>query len=293
MKTKNGTEITLIIGKDEMKFRINRTGGVVGDELEREVFDCYYRTEKTLKWHSIEEVISIFERLVIFLYNGAIAIGHVEFQQEIKTLITELVSTYEKGIEMMQQYQAMFCAVLRDEGKPEYKQNIYYIFYEGFEQLSHIFIQVSDAHEKLTDLQKALDEAAKLTQYNECVIESLQITVSCCIDGIQLLCECSRKCLQKRLERPVRKATNSALEDLSRSVEGIAFIFVAIERFHMLIEISKRTIQNINKEIHKTITVDMAKGMVRKTIFTIPSLKSLFEYHHEKFKKMSILDYLD
>ena len=166
------------------------------------MYRYYNENEDELKWHSIEQVIGIFEKLIVFLYNGAVAIGHTAFQQKIKTLITEFLSIYKNGIVIMHQYQAMFCDVLRGKGKREHKKNLYYIFYEGFGQLSQVYSQISDIHEKLTDLQKALDEAAKLKQYNNSIIKNLQITVSCCINGIELLCECSRKYLQKQLEKP-------------------------------------------------------------------------------------------
>ena len=258
------------------------------------MYKYYLQSENELKWHSIEQVIGIFEKLIIFLYNGAVAIGHTAFQQEIKTLIMELVGTYKNGIMMMQQYQAMFCAVLRGKGKREHEQNIYHIFYEGFGQLSHVYSQISDIHEKLTDLQKALDEAAELEQYNKFIIKNLQITVSCCIDGIELLCYCGKKCLQKQLEKPLRK--ENTLNDVSAifpaDVLDISFLFVATERIQMLIEISECTIQNINKEVSKTVTEEMAKDAVRKSLSTIPSQKLLFEYHLEQFHKARPLRYL-
>ena len=260
------------------------------------MYEYHLQSENELKWHSIEQVIGIFEKLIIFLYNGAVAIGHTAFQQEIKTLIMELVSTYKNGIVMMQQYQAMFYAVLRGEGKWEHEQNIYHIFHEGFGQLSHVYSQISDIHEKLTDLQKALDEAAELEQYNKFIIKNLQITVSCCIDGIELLCDCGKKCLQKQLEKPLRK--ENTLDDVPphaifpADTEDISFLFVAIERIQMLIEISECTIQNINKEVSKTVTEEMAKDSVRKSLSTIPSQKLLFEYHLEQFHKAQPLRYL-
>ena len=283
----------LHIDKDELTFNFKDTNG---RDFEYHVYKYYLRSENELKWHSIEQVIGIFEKLIIFLYNGAVAIGHTAFQQEIKTLIMELVSTYKNGVVMMQQYQAMFCAVLRGKGKREHKQYKYHIFYEGFGQLSHVYSQISDIHEKFTDLQKALDEDAVLEQYNKFIIKNLQITVSCCIDGIELLCECGRKCLQKQLEKPLRK--ENTLDDVPpygafpTNVLGISFLFVAIERIQMLIEISECTIQNINKEVSKTVTEEMAKDAVRKSLSSIPSQKLLFEYHLEQFHKARPLRYL-
>ena len=159
MKTKSGREITLLFGKSELKFNVEDTGVY---DFEYLVCKYHSQSENELKWYSIEQVIGIFEKLIIFLYNSAVAIGHVKFQQEIKTLITELVSTYEKGIVMMRQYQEKFDAVLRGKGKWEHEQHIYHIFYEGFEQLADIYVNICDIHEKLTDLQKALNEAAEL-----------------------------------------------------------------------------------------------------------------------------------
>ena len=140
-----------------------------------------------------------------------------------------------------------------------------------------------------------MDEAAKLEQYNKSVIKTLQITASCCIDGIELLCECGKKCLQKQLEKPLCK--EKRLEDVSikfpADVEDISFLFVAVERFQMLIEFSEHTIQNINMEIHKAVTEDMAKHTVRKTMSSIPSQKLLFEYHLQQFHGVHVLRYLD
>ena len=62
----------------------------------------------------------------------------------------------------------------------------------------------------------------------------------------------------------------------------------------MLIELSEHTIQNINVEIHKIVTKDMAKDTVRKTLSAIPSQKLLFEYHLQQFHEVhDILGYLD
>ena len=291
-KTKNGTEITLAFGKDIIKFNFED----YDIELEDKIYTFYRQSEKALNWCSIEQVIGIFEKLVVFLYNGAVALGHIKFQQEIKTLIKELVTAYEKGITMMQQYKAKFCSVLKGEGKLEYRQYMYHIFYEGFEHLSNIYVQISDAHEKLTDLQKALDEADKLEQYNDLIIENLQATVNCCIEAIELLCECGRKFLRKQLEKSAvqkdKKSNTSNSEEISMDIEDIAYAFVVIERCQMLIEISEHTIHNIKEEIHKTITVNAAKITVRKIMSSIPALISLFKYHHEQFGKMRVFNYI-
>ena len=292
VKTKNGIEITLHIGKDELKFNFEDTSG---HDLEYHMYRYYRQSENALKWHSIEQVIGIFEKLIIFLYNGTVAIGHTMFQQEIKTLITELLSIYKNGVVIMKQYQAMFCVVLKGEGKQRHQQHIYQIFYEGFGQISHIYSQISDIHEKLTDLQKALDEAVELEEYNESIIENLQTAVSCCINGIELLCECGRQYLQKRLEKPLNeeKQLNDVSARFPGDVEDVSFLFVAIERFQMLIELSEHTIQNIDMEIHKTVTEDMAKDTVRKTMSSISSQKLLFEYHRQQFRGMRVLQYLN
>ena len=294
MKTKDGIEITLTIGNDEMKLNFEDDSDD-SLELEDEIYEYYRRSEDELEWCSIEQVISIFEKLIVFLYNGAVAVGHIKFQQEIKTLITELIGIYEKGITVMQQYKTMFCSVLKGEGKPENRFNMHHIFLEGFQHFSRIYVEVCDAHEKFTDLQKALDEAADLEQYNECIIENLQTTVACCIEGLELLCECGRKFLRKQLEKPIHKETesdDSDSVDLSIDISDVAFAFVAVERCEVLIEISERTVHNIKDEIHKEITVDMAKGTIRKIMSSIPALKSLFESHHEKFKKLRPLSYI-
>ena len=197
-------------------------------ELEDRIYDYYRVSEDELEWCSIEQVISIFEKLIVFLYNGAIAVGHIKFQQEIKTLITELIDIYENGITVMQQYKTMFCSVLKGVGKPEHRFNMDHIYYEDFQHFSRIYTQVADAHEKFTDLQKALDEAADLEQYNECIIENLQTTVSCCIKGLELLCECGRKFLRKQLEKPIHKETksnDSDSVDLSLGISDVAKAF--------------------------------------------------------------------
>lgn len=287
-KSKNGIEITLAIDKDIIKFNFKDCDY----ELEDKIYDYYRRSENHLEWCSIEQVIGILQKLIIFLYNGAVALGHIKFQQEIKILIEELVTAYEKGIIVMQQYKAMFCSVLKGEGKLEYRHNMYHIFYEGFEHLSNVYAQISDAHEKLTDLQKALDEADKLDQYNDYIIENLQATVNCCIEGIELLCECGRKFLRKQLEKPVqkdKKRNTSNSEEISMDIYDIAFAFVAIERCQMLIEISESMIGNIKEEIQETITVDAAKITVRKLMSSVPALISLFQYHREKFQKIRVL----
>ena len=292
MKTNDGCiEITLTIGNDEMKFSFEDDSS----ELEEEIYEYYHESEDELEWCSIEQIISIFEKLIVFLYNGAVAVGHIKFQQEIKTLITELVGTYEKGITVMQQYKTMFCSVLKGEGKPEHRFNKRNIYYEGFQHFSSIYVQVSDAYEKFTDLQKALDEAADLEQYNEYIIENLQTTVSCCIKGLELLCECGRQFLRKQLKKPIHKETesnDSDSVDLSIGISDVAYAFVAIERCEVLIEISERIVQNIKDEIHKEITVDMAKGTVRKIMSSIPALKSLFESHYKKLKDLNPLSYV-
>ena len=261
------------------------------DDLDDTLCTLYKQSEDELKWYSLLQAIDIFEKLVIFLYNGAIAIGHKEFQREIKALITEFVNIYEKGVEMMQHYKTLFCSILKNGKFERELKNIYHVFYERFDDLTQIYMQISDFHEKLTELQKALAEAVELKQYNISVILKLQTTVDCCIEGIELICECSRKCLQKRLEKPVHKGKKL---DLTMDIWWISFIFVAIERCQTLIEISECTIQNIKEETQKTITVDMAKATVRKTIATIPSLTSLFDYHHKTyFCKMSVFYYFN
>ena len=290
-KSKNGIEITLAIDKDIMKFNLEDCNA----ELQDKIYTFYRQSEKQLQWCSIEQVIGIFQKLIIFLYNGAVALGHIEFQQEIKTLIKELVTTYEKGIIVMQQYKTMFCSVLKGEGKLEYRDKEYnmgHIFYEGFEHLSNIYVQISDTHEKLTDLQKALVEADKLDQYNHYIIGNLQATVNCCIEGIELLCECGKKFLRKQLEKPVQKGKKSSSKELSMNIYDIAYAFVAIERCQMLIEISESVIGNIKEEIEETITVDVAKITVRKLMSSVPALISLFDYHYEQLAKIRVLNYI-
>lgn len=287
-KSEDGIEITLTIDKDIIKFNFEDCN----DELEDGIYICYRKTEYKLQWCSIEQIIGIFEKLIIFLYNGAVALGHTKFQQEIKTLIKELLTSFEKGITVMQQYKAAFCSMLKGEGKLEYRHNMYHIFSEGFEHISNIYAQISDAHEKLTDLQKALDEAERLDEYNGFIIENLQATVKCCIEGIELLCECGRKVLRKQLEKPAQKDTSSS-RDLY--IGEIAIAFVAIERCQMLIELFESAIGNIKEEIQETTTVDAAKITIRKLMSSVPALVSLFGYHRRQLKEINgrvILNYI-
>ena len=233
-------------------------------------------------------IIDIFEKLIIFLYKAAVSLGDQKFQEQVKTAITNTLTTFEKCIPIMQQYKGLFFCMLK-------KANVkidHGLFYKGgYKDFAGIFTELSqDAHEKFTGLQTALNEATKLNKYNEYITDSLQETTSLCVEGIELL----HTCIQEFSD-----GARAGRDDLRRELDGnvgiehIGLWFVVIERCQTLIEKTKSVIQNIKQEICKPITVDMAKNSTRKELGTIAFLKSSLQYHYKVLQEWGSIDFFD
>ena len=270
IKKLNGIEITVNIDENQVKFNLEDANIDLEEEINHMCYDfgkCFYG--------NIEQIISTFGKLVIFLYNGAVTIGYEKFHQEVKTIIKNTVVTIEKGIQpIMQKYKAIFYSFL-EKGTMESVKIIHGIFYEGIhEQYGEIYGQIMDILEKFYKLKKGLDEATKLGQYNTWVIDMLEMTISCCIECTELLCK-GGAFLFKSFE-DYNDAYNDPFadpEDLDE-IAIIAIFFFAIEKCQALIEITENMVQNIKQEIDKKISVEMAKATTRHAITIIPTLTS-------------------